>query len=133
MARLSEHFATEEFVCKCGCGLGLELDTVSLLLVDLLERIRAVYGRPMHITSGLRCAKHNAEVGGSPASAHMRGLAADIRVSSGHERYELLRAAFAVGCKRIGDGPVGAVHFDVDSRLPQEVCWIYPGKRSSSD
>ncbi len=35
---------------------------------------------PIHITSGYRCIRHNAEVGGVPKSRHLIGAAADIAV-----------------------------------------------------
>jgi hypothetical protein len=50
------------------------------VLAHGLERVRAAVGRPVFVTSGYRSAKVNAGIGGSKASAHMRGLAADINV-----------------------------------------------------
>jgi hypothetical protein len=50
------------------------------LLADGLERVRAVLGQPIHISSGYRCEKLNAAVSGSRTSAHLKGLAADIHV-----------------------------------------------------
>lgn len=50
------------------------------LLADGLERVRAVIGQPIHITSGYRSPDLNAAIGGSKTSAHMRGLAADFVV-----------------------------------------------------
>jgi hypothetical protein len=45
-----------------------------------LERVREAVGRPVIVTSGYRSPKVNAGIGGSKTSAHMRGLAADIKV-----------------------------------------------------
>jgi uncharacterized protein YcbK (DUF882 family) len=67
-----------------------------------LQKVRDIYGKPMQITSGFRCAKHNLAVGGSPTSQHMLGLAADIQCGSFHDRYALINAAFAVGMRGIG-------------------------------
>lgn len=50
-------------------------------LVELcrtLEEVRALIGKPILITSGYRSKVLNRRVGGSPSSAHMLGLAADI-------------------------------------------------------
>jgi hypothetical protein len=44
-----------------------------------LERIRAIVGQPIIVTSGYRSPKVNAGVGGSKTSDHVKGLAADIR------------------------------------------------------
>lgn len=47
------------------------------LAFDLLEPARALVGR-LHVNSGFRCPGLNAAIGGSPTSAHMAGLAADV-------------------------------------------------------
>ena len=49
-------------------------------LSDVLEEVRAVVGKPIIISSGYRSSPVNAAIGGSPTSAHVRGLAADITV-----------------------------------------------------
>jgi len=48
------------------------------VLADGLERVRAVLGYPMRISSGYRSPLLNAIVGGSRNSYHLRGLAADF-------------------------------------------------------
>lgn len=75
MTLLSTHFKSSEFACKC-CGL----EGVSEDLIDLLEDIRAVVEKPVHINSGRRCEKHNHKCGGKPLSQHLLGRAADIHV-----------------------------------------------------
>ncbi len=73
---LSEHFAENEFTCKC-CGKGA--DKISPKLIELLEQLRwNIGGYPLYINSGYRCPKHNADVGGVPDSQHVKGTAADI-------------------------------------------------------
>jgi len=74
--KLSAFFDREEFACKCGCGLA----TVDSQLLQVLEGIRSHYRRPVVITSGHRCKKHNSEVGGGKNSYHLQGRAADIKV-----------------------------------------------------
>ena len=61
----------------------------------LAPKLREAWGKPLTITSGYRCARHNAEVGGVPNSRHMRGLAADVAVPRAkQEKFrELARAA----------------------------------------
>ena len=51
-------------------------------LVKLLDEIREHYNSPLTITSGCRCTKHNAEVGGVQGSRHKLGKAADIKVKN---------------------------------------------------
>lgn len=74
---MTKNFRREEFACKCACGL----DGISPVLVDTLQRMRDDIGKPIVVNSGVRCAKHNAEVGGEPNSYHLKGMAADIRVA----------------------------------------------------
>lgn len=76
MTRLSPHFQRREFACRCGCGF----DTVDRQTLDVIERIRAHFGKPITITSGCRCTAHNARVGGARNSQHTLGRAADIQV-----------------------------------------------------
>ena len=82
MPQLTEHFSREEFACKCGCGA----DKVSKELVEKLELVRLMYGKPMRVTSGVRCAFHNQGEGGKKTSAHLQGEAADIAVKDCSER-----------------------------------------------
>jgi uncharacterized protein YcbK (DUF882 family) len=73
--QLSEHFTSKEFECPC-CG---DAD-VDPALIELLEKVRAHFGRRILITSGYRCRKHNRKVGGAGGRYHCRGMAADIKV-----------------------------------------------------
>lgn len=76
---------------------------------------------PIHINSGYRCKKHNAEVGGATESQHMLGKAADIWVE-GHTPDEVYRAA-CVALGKIG-GVIkhkNYVHVDVrDTKYREE-------------
>jgi zinc D-Ala-D-Ala carboxypeptidase len=46
----------------------------------MLEQVRTLVGKPIHINSGYRSAEVNKAVGGSAKSDHVKGLAADITV-----------------------------------------------------
>lgn len=74
---LSEHFQVKEFACHNGSDKIL----ISSKLVELLEKIRNYYGKPVYITSAYRPAAYNASIGGAKASQHILGTAADITVS----------------------------------------------------
>ena len=74
--KLSEHFNSEEFTCKCGCGE----HEVSPKLIALLEVIRKYTNAPVTIVSGRRCEKHNKACGGKTHSQHLLGNAADIQI-----------------------------------------------------
>lgn len=129
MTQLSPHFTAEEFACRCGCGLGLQPGDVSPDLLELLEQVRALAGGlPLRITSGLRCAAHNAAVGGVERSTHCRGLAADISCRGGLRRWQLVCAAAAAGAQGIGLGRT-YIHLDV-ARGPENgrpAAWGYGG------
>lgn len=76
--RYTEHFARWEFQCDCAdaCdGFPAEMDSAFLAK---LEALRQALGRPVIITSGLRCPTRNAEVGGIRESWHLTGHAADL-------------------------------------------------------
>jgi len=73
MGDLSENFSREEFACKCQCGS----DTVDAELIRILQDVRDKFG-PITITSGVRCAEYNRNVGGVKTSQHIKGRAADI-------------------------------------------------------
>ena len=60
--------------------------------VDMvLQPLRNIYGKPIVITSGYRCAALNKLVGGVANSYHLQGNAADIRVHSQEEAEDLFR------------------------------------------
>ena len=56
-----------------------ESDNIYRLVRNVLDPLRQAYGKPIHVSSGYRCPRINAIVGGSPTSDHMTGCAADIQ------------------------------------------------------
>jgi uncharacterized protein YcbK (DUF882 family) len=91
---------------------------VSHELLAVLERIRAINGRPLRIVSGIRSPAHNARVGGVRGSQHPKGTAADI--PPGRATVAQARAAGAVG---IGARGLWAIHVDVRPGPPAH--WHY--------
>lgn len=79
------HFKKSEFTCKCGCNL----NNINVSMVEVMENIRNHFNKPVIITSGTRCEKHNREVGGTTNSKHLDGKACDF-VVSGVPNYEVL-------------------------------------------
>lgn len=112
------HFTPAEFACPC-CG-ACEMDED---FVRRLDAARHKHGSALVVTSGYRCARHNAKVGGSPDSAHMKGLAADLAVVSSAARYALLPILLR-SFSRVGVGRT-FVHVDVCMDKPQNVIWVY--------
>ena len=73
------YFKKDEFKCKCGgkhCG-GFPVEPDEKL-VRLADRVRAHFGAAATVSSGVRCEKHNAFVGGVANSRHTKGTAVDF-------------------------------------------------------
>lgn len=82
MGDLSRDFNRIEFRCRnadgspCSCGL----DTVDSELIQILQRLRDFFDKPVHVTSACRCIEQNVRVGGSTNSQHLHCRAADVVV-----------------------------------------------------
>ena len=108
-----KHFSRGEFACKCGCGR-TEMQTE---FMNRLQSLRMIWGKPMIITSGYRCANHPSErVKQLPGTGtHSQGIAADIGVS-GADAISLLRLALdanftGIGVQQKGNGRF--IHLDI--------------------
>ena len=111
-----KYFKKSEFKCQCGgkyCnGYPAEM---SSKLIDILEELREYFGKPITITSGLRCKKHNAAVGGVSNSQHQYGKAADIYIA-GVDKAKIKAKAYELGAAYCYYGTAGmgeAVHINV--------------------
>lgn len=75
-----KNFSPKEFMCECGgkyCG-GYP-DYMKPSELKHIQTIRSHYGKPITITSGLRCKEQNRVLNGSVEnSGHLRGLAIDF-------------------------------------------------------
>ena len=116
-------FTIDEFDSPDAPGSGARMDRHFL---ELLDEIRAEAGIPFQINSGYRTPEHNRDpkVGGGPNSAHLRGMAADIRATSGRQKALIVLAAAKNGIQRIGIGKT-FVHIDIDGTLPSPTIWLY--------
>lgn len=91
----------------------------------LLDKMRAECGFPFILESGLRTKEYNDTLKMSASdSAHLSGLAADIRVKDSYQRDKLDAVARKNGITRIGIGE-NFVHVDIDPSKPQNVMWTY--------
>ena len=83
--QLTDHFTFEELTRsdtaeRLGIPNTLPVEVAENLttLAENLEKVRAILGRPMRISSGFRSQELNAKIGGAQNSAHVQGLAADF-------------------------------------------------------
>lgn len=65
------------------------IDNLTNLIDNLLDPIREMWGKPLHVNSGYRCSALNKAVGGKPTSQHLKGEAADITTGSKAENKKL--------------------------------------------
>lgn len=76
--QLSKNFCSLEFDCHCKypeCNTTL----VDSDLIEALEKLRKKV-KPIHVTCGYRCSRHNQEVKGKSGSYHLIGKASDIYI-----------------------------------------------------
>ncbi len=117
------YFTDAEFKCKCDQPDCTALTAPSQELVVRLNIMRSFLNRPVIITSGIRCPRHNAESGGQ-GPEHVRGEAADLAVGGSRSRYEMVEAARRAGFNRIGVAKT-FIHVGVSQELDTNVLWLY--------
>lgn len=66
-------------------------DSVKALVLKVLQPLRDLWGKPIHINSGYRCPQLNAWVGGVAASQHTKGEAADLKTGSTSATYQMMK------------------------------------------
>ncbi len=115
-----KYFSFAEFNCPSLSDSGKNMD---INFIYKLEHARELAGIPFRITSGYRTKERNQQVGGVSNSSHLIGVAADIAIGSGNERYIVLNALIKAGFKRIGVAKT-FIHCDTDDSKPNSV-WTY--------
>lgn len=121
------HFTPKELACRFDGSIRMDP-----AFLDLLERLREAYRRPMVVTSGYRSPSYNATVSTTgPSGPHTTGRAVDV-AAQGTDAYELLWGALACGFTGIGVKQNGAsrfLHLDNLTRadnFPRPWIWSYP-------
>lgn len=107
-----EFFTREEFRCQCGgrycSGFPVEPEET---LVRTLDEIRRRLGVPVSIVdaggSGVRCPRHNINVGGAANSLHLYGKAADLHSAKPAEEMAEVAEAVLGATGEIGIYPWG--------------------------
>jgi hypothetical protein len=124
------HFSDSELQChgtNCGpSGTGCRVNACTQELVDVLDWIRQIAGKPVHVHDAYRCVKHNAQTTGAAAdSQHSNGRAADISIK-GFSAAQLEAIAAAIpGVRGLGrDDARGFIHVDVRPTVTRAL-WCY--------
>ncbi len=112
-----KYFKPEEF--NCTVTNHNEMDSAFLEKVDELRELCAF---PFVITSGYRDPTHPEEAKKDKPGTHSRGIACDIRVHNGAEKYTLVQNAMKLKFGGIG---IANTFIHVDSRDTTPVIWSY--------
>ena len=108
-----KYFDRSEFACKCGkCG-GYPAEPKEKL-IRVADQVRENLGGAATVSSGVRCATHNANVGGVANSRHLTGKAMDFSVAGKTaaqvlaevNKHNEIRYAYAIDSKY--------VHMDIE-------------------
>lgn len=92
-------------------------------LLNCLTNFEFYFKGDAIITSGFRTPEHNKEVGGSPTSSHLKGLACDVAYSNSKNAFLIIKTALDAGFKRIGVAK-DHIHLDVDEEKVQFCIWL---------
>ena len=104
---------------ELGSGKNMNCD-----LLEMIDKAREIYGKPIRVNSGYRTQSHNHKVGGVDSSSHLKGLAIDVACVRSSDRFEMLTALLEVGFNRIGVAST-FIHVDIDKNKSQNVIWTY--------
>jgi len=127
---MSKYFSLAELT-RSSAALRLGIDNtppeavaarLELLAARLLDPVRELWGAPLIVNSGYRCAELNRAVGGAARSQHMEGEAADITTGSREGNRRLFVAIVECAAGDMGGsgsmdgmgnmGDMGAIEFD---------------------
>lgn len=108
-------------------------DKMGYEFMKWLDKVRAYAGVSMDPSSDYRSPHYNAAVGGAKDSAHtdVPCDAVDIKKDPRHDdpnwnysRYQIVTAALALGCTRIGSYANGSLHLDrTEGKRPSPRMW----------
>ena len=116
------NFSKKEFDCThCGAN------QMTPAFMSKLQALRMLYGKPMRITSGFRCAQHPIEARKAKPGAHASGCACDVGVE-GRDAYDLVKLAFQLGFTGIGVNQKAGgrfIHLDTLEEPPRPNLWSY--------
>jgi uncharacterized protein YcbK (DUF882 family) len=92
--------------------------------LQIIDKARDLFAKPIHINSAMRTVERNALVGGSKNSSHLRGLAIDVACDNSRDRFRLIEIFMLLGINRIGIAKT-FIHIDIDPEKDPDVIWTY--------
>jgi len=129
---ITKNFSVDEMMCHCGCGE----DSMDMDFMDILQNIREDMNRPLKISSGVRCAKHNSVVSSTgsngPHVPRTEGTKASDILISGADALRFVDIARKHGISGVGISQRGPhakrfIHIDTlsDDKHPRPTMWSY--------
>lgn len=115
------NFSPDEMKCKETGEEGMHPD-----FMRKLQHLRAVFGKPMKVSSGFRSPRHSIERVKAAPGEHCSGRAADIAIQ-GADALRLVQLALGVGFTRIGVNQKGGsrfIHLGDSPEFPSTI-WSY--------
>lgn len=112
-----KYFSKEEFDCQVTGNNEMKDE-----FIHKLDELREACGFPFVISSGYRDPSHPIEARKAKAGTHAQGIAADIAVANGAERYKIVSEAMRLGFTGVG---VHKSFIHVDIRETTPVVWEY--------
>ena len=126
MADTAKFFTRAELSCS-HCG-ECEMDQSFL---DLIDKLRTAYDKPMSLSSAYRCIEHPVEAKKNKRGTLTYGRAVDVRVSTG-EAFRLLEIILTlpfsgVGFSQKGDHATRFIHIDdlTEPDFVRPTIWSY--------
>lgn len=113
-----KYFTIDEFACQ-----ETGENEIKPEFVERLDALRDACGFPFTVTSGYRSPRHSIESKKpNGPGQHASGIAADIAVTGGHQRFIIINNAIQLGFTGIGVAK-GFIH--VDTRDTTPMAWCY--------
>ena len=117
MSNEFKYFTYEEFACQETGN-----NEMSIKFIHSLDELREKCGFPFKITSGYRDRSHSVEAKKKTVGKHVLGIAADIAVADGNQKYLIIKNAMEMGFGGVG---VANTFIHVDDRKSVPVVWSY--------
>ena len=117
MSKIKNNFSLQEFNSKCGREIPNNVLPNIIQLAKNLQVLRDSLGKTISITSGYRSPQHNKKIGGAKDSQHVKGMAADIKVTGMTPKEVALVIEGLIEQGKIKQGGIGIypswVHYDI--------------------